>query len=413
VNLVRAIDHPVARTRAQGCLRAAGISALALLSATDPLIAAAANANAWPVSLVLALGLAAILWPTAKRPVWLTPHLRTAVPAVGSGALTLVSALIGRTTQFGPGEVLVLLCLLMIAVRTCSPRWAGLCAALTGAAVITLPLRVYQTSAENNDLGTLFGLLLVLVLLVGVIAGIGGYLRTLDHRRQVAVTESRRSERLTMAADLHDFVAHHVTGILVQTQMARLMVPTAPDRLDPVLAGIEHAATEALASMRRTVGILRENPTNPAGPGSTDRHPAGDLMTLADLVEGFNGPGRPKTALQRAPSLPQNLPHELQAAAYRVVQEALTNVLRHAADATEVTVGLSYDHSSLCVTVRDNGGAIQTSEMARSGGFGLVGLMERVSALGGEWLAGPRPHGGWEVVARFPATEPGRRLPDW
>ncbi|MFM9559326.1 histidine kinase, partial [Streptomyces caniscabiei] len=140
----------------------------------------------------------------------------------------------------GPGEVAVLLCLLLITVRTCPPRWAGLCAVLTCGATVVLPLRFYDIIAAEDAL--LFAL--PLALLAGITAGVGGYLRSLDHRRGVAVAETRRFERLAMAADLHDFVAHHVTGILIQTQMARMMASSEPDRLDPVLAGIEHAATE-------------------------------------------------------------------------------------------------------------------------------------------------------------------------
>jgi signal transduction histidine kinase len=255
--------------------------------------------------------------------------------------------------------------------------------------------------------------MLVLMLLVGAVAGFGGYLRTLDQRRGVAVTDTRRSERLAMAADLHDFVAHHVTGILVQTQMARLMATTEPEGLDPVLAGIEHAATEALASMRRTVGLLREGPDHAAGPGSGagsgsgsgDRRPAGDLAALADLVDGFGRPVGPKAVLRRDPSVPPELPHEVQAAVHRVVREALTNVRRHAADATEVTVGLTYDSGSLRVTVTDDGrGGAPMPHAARGGGFGLVGLAERVTALGGELRVGPRPGHGWQVEALLPVA---------
>jgi signal transduction histidine kinase len=252
----------------------------------------------------------------------------------------------------------------------------------------------------------------VLVLLVAVIAGLGGYLRTLDHRRTVAVTETRRAERLAMAADLHDFVAHHVTGILIQTQMARMMATSAPEHLDPVLAGIERAATQALASMRRTVGILREGPQDTAGADSADRHPVGGLAALADLVEGFGGPVGPKAMLHRDPSVPDSLPHEVQAAAHRVVQEALTNVRRHAADATAVTVGLSYDNGTLHVTVRDNGrGGTRIPHAARGGGFGIVGLTERVTALGGELHTGPRAVHGWEILALLPAGGTGLKLP--
>ena len=116
------------------------------------------------------------------------------------------------------------------------------------------------------------------LILVGVTAGLAAYLRSLDYRRTVAVGETRRAERIAIAADLNDFVAHHVTGILVQTQMARMMAQRQRQQdLDPVLAGIERAATEALASMRRTVGVLRDT-----GPEAADRRPVGDPAGLTD-----------------------------------------------------------------------------------------------------------------------------------
>jgi signal transduction histidine kinase len=177
-----------------------------------------------------------------------------------------------------------------------------------------------------------------------------------------------------------------------------MLATTEPDRLDPVLARIEHAAGEALESMRRTVGILRSGPA--AGPEPADRHPASDLSTLADLVEGFGGRIGLRAAVLRDPGVPHDLPHEVQAAAHRVVQEALTNVLRHAADATQVTVDLSYDDDILRVSVRDNGRS--SGHFAHGSGFGLIGLAERVSALDGELRAGPHSPGGWEVVALLP-----------
>jgi signal transduction histidine kinase len=207
-----------------------------------------------------------------------------------------------------------------------------------------------------------------------------------------------------MAADLHDFVAHHVTGILVQTQVAQLLATSDPERLAKILKDVEHSATEALASMRRTVGLMREVPQS----GDAGRNPAGDLAALPELVEGFCGPVGPRAALHRDPSVPGGLPREVQAAAYRVVQEALTNVRRHAADAAEVTVGLTYDGRVLEVAVRDDGrGATRLPQAARGGGFGLVGLTERVTALGGELRTGTRSgRRGWEVKAILPAEKP-------
>jgi len=393
---VRAIGaSPGPFGRRQGLVRAFGIVLLLSAAGVDLLLAGADGGSLWPQLVVLPMGLAALLWPVARRPVWLTTAVLTAVPAVLSGAVTAVVFLSGREALSGPGEIAILLCLLLVAVRDCPVRWAVACGVLDGAAVVGLPYRQAAGHSSVNPFGML--------VLAGVAVGLGGYLRALDHRRRVAITETQRAERLAMAADLHDFVAHHVTGILVQTQVAQLLASTDPERLAEILKDVEHSATEALASMRRTVGLMRETPEA----GTTDRNPAGDLAALPELVECFSGPVGPKAALRRDPSVPDGLPHEVQAAAYRVVQEALTNVRRHAADAAEVTVGLAYDSRALEVTVRDDGrGGTRLPQAARGGGFGLVGLTERVTALGGELRTGPRPdRRGWEVTAILPAEK--------
>jgi signal transduction histidine kinase len=395
----RALDAlPRPAARRQVVLRVLGIVLLLLAAGVDLLLAGVDDRPWWPQSVVLPVGLAAVLWPAARRPAWLTVAVRTAVPAVLSGAVTVAVVLTGRASLSGPGELAVLLCLLLIAVRDCPARWAAVCGVLDGAAILALPYRQAPGDSSVNPFGML--------VLVGAVAGLAGYLRALDHRRRVTVTETQRAERLAMAADLHDFVAHHVTGILVQTQLAQLITTTEPERLPGILKDVERAATEALASMRRTVGLMREVPET----GDTDRHPRGDLAALPELMEGFRGPVGPKAELCRDPSVPDDLPHEVQAAAYRVVQEALTNVRRHAADATEVTVGLAYDGRALEVTVRDDGrGGTRLPQAARGGGFGLVGLTERVTALGGKLRTGPRSdRRGWEVTAVLPA-ERGRR----
>ncbi|WP_327184155.1 sensor histidine kinase [Streptomyces sp. NBC_01334] len=387
----------------RGCARGAAVGALLAASAVDLMVASEEGYDVWRPAVVLTVGLAAVLWPAARRPARLTPQLRTAVPALVSVLYTAAAVVLNRNAPFGPGELAVLLCLLFVAVRHCPPRWVLACAALDAGALLAIPARSYRLAWSGEGLAyVVVGLALVLL-----VAAFAAYLRSLDYRRTVAVDETRREERLAIAADLHDFVAHHVTGILVQTQVARMMAAGRPDtrpsprpeELDPVLAGIERAATEALASMRRTVGVLRDT-------AEAERRPVGDLAAIAGLTEGFAGPGQ-QVVLHRDPALSDDLPHEVQAAAFRVVQEALTNVRRHAADAATVTVRLGRDGDRLDVTVVDDGrGGTQLPAEARGGGFGLVGLRERVTALGGELRTGPVPAGhgqGWEVRARFPA----------
>ncbi|WP_210569728.1 sensor histidine kinase [Streptomyces sp. GESEQ-4] len=388
---------------AQGCVRGLAVGVLVAACVVDVLFAGSDGTSilptagpVWPTLAVVLVGLAAVLWPAGRRPKWLTPQVRTAVPALASALLTAASLLVRGEVMLGPGEILTLLCLLFIAVRHCPPRWAVVCGTLDAGALLILPVR--GDAALSSEVQ---GMQVIGLLLIGLVAGFAGYLRSLDYRRTVAVSDTRRSERLAIAADLHDFVAHHVTGILVQTQVARMMATTQPQDLDPVLAGIERAATEALASMRRTVGVLRDT-----GAEAADRRPVGDLAGITELVEGFATPGQ-QVALHRDPALsPDALPHEVQAAAFRVVQEALTNIRRHAADATHIEVRLRYDTDTdrLVVSVADDGrGGTQLPAAAHGGGFGLVGLKERVTALGGELEAGPRGGVGWEVRAVFSA----------
>ncbi|WP_338895321.1 sensor histidine kinase [Streptomyces sp. TG1A-60] len=380
----------------RGCARGVGVGALLALCVGDLALSGAQGRSIEPSLVVLAVGLAALLWPADRRPVWLTLQVRTAVPAVVSLALTVGMALTGHGRLFGPGESVILLCLAFLAVRRLPLRQAVACGALDAVAGLVLPMG-YLGLREESVAYLLLGLLWVVI----PVTGLAGYLRWREYRRATAVAETRRAERVAIAADLHDFVAHHVTGILVQTQMARMMAASHTDGLDPVLAGIERAATEALASMRRTVGVLRH-----AGPEAADLRPVGDLAGITDLIQGFASPIHQVT-LHRDPSVRDDLPHEVQAAAFRVVQEALTNIRRHAADATEIGVGLRCEDRRLTVTVADDGrGGTQLPDAAHGGGFGLVGLTERVTTVGGTLHAGPRAGHGWEVRADLPLRKP-------
>ncbi|MET8977169.1 histidine kinase [Streptomyces sp. NPDC004539] len=370
-------------------VRGFAVGALLAAAFLDLAIVRAVGAALPLPALVLATGLTATLWPAASRPPRLTTELRTAVPALLSLLYTATALLRHRVVPFGPGEIALLLCLLYLAVRHAPARWAVLCAALDAGALLATPARYFRTPWSGDE-GPVY--LVAGVLLAGLTAGFAGYLRFLDFRRAAALAETRREERVAIAADLHDFVAHHVTGILVQTQMARMMAAGDRTRLDPVLGGIQDAATEALASMRRTVGVLREN--DPVA-----HRPVGDLAGIRELTAGFAGP---RVVLRRDGAVRDDLPHEIQAAAYRVVQESLTNVRRHAGDAGEVVVGLRLAGAALEVSVTDDGrGGVRLPDEARGGGFGLVGLRERVGALGGELSAGPG-EAGWRVRALLP-----------
>ncbi|WP_243719712.1 histidine kinase [Actinomadura sp. KC06] len=292
--------------------------------------------------------------------------------------------------------------LLILVVRTAwkmPRRRLVLMAALLAAAILSTPLRWSAIAAVlfTAPLG----------ITVAIAAGAGLYLRAMDARRARSLAAARRDERLELARDLHDFVAHHVTGIVVQAQAARFAAqsgaaPPGPEELDGMFGGIEKAGTEALTSMRRMVGLLRDAQNVSAPDGDAHgavRRPVGDLARLQELVEGFS---HPPAALTIAPDL-GTLPPEVAASAHRVVQEALTNVRKHAADAASVQVTLKRVGGEVEVAVRDDGRG--RGRRLPSGGFGLTGLAERTGALGGRLHAGPRPEGGWEVVAVLPAED--------
>ncbi|WP_306335373.1 sensor histidine kinase [Streptomyces sp. KL118A] len=316
---------------------------------------------------------------------------RAAAAALASGALTLGLAL-GRVQvgSWGLLESFALLALLTVTTRTARlPAGYVLCA-LLALAVAAAPVRTgFRSDAETFAF--------VLTVAAGGALALGGYLRSLDGRRALAVSATQEEERRRIARDLHDFVAHHVTGIVVQAQAARAIRDTSPEQLEPLLAGIEKAGTETLESMRRLVHVLR------AEPGATTR-PAGLLTELAALVAAH---GDAATLEVSARVRAAALAPEVETSVHRVVQEALTNVTRHAPGADGIRVRVAVDEGQLVVEV-SNGPSAQGRAMDRTppggrGGLGLIGLRERVSALGGGLEAGPLPDGGWRLRATLPA----------
>ncbi|MFK0290157.1 sensor histidine kinase [Streptomyces sp. NPDC090442] len=338
----------------------------------------------------------------------LVPHRRLTVPrraalaAAGSWAVTL--ALVALPTRSAAGtwglpESVALLGILLVTARRAEPPRAAvvLCVAL-GTAVVGGPLRM-------RYYGDLVNYAFVLTLAVGAVLGLGVYLRALDARRARAVAAVRQGERLELARDLHDFVAHHVTGIVVQAQAARTIRATAPEQVDAMLCGIERAGLETLDSMRRLVRVLREDEGRGVRPGEL-------YATLAELAADFSRRGGPDVTVRIAADARRaRLAPEVETSVQRAVQEALTNVRRHAPGATTVAIraALPSPQSQLTVEVRNgpSGERGATAPAGGRGGFGLVGLRERAEAVGGALTAGPTPEGGWQLTASFPVLGQG------
>ncbi|SDQ78463.1 sensor histidine kinase [Quadrisphaera sp. DSM 44207] len=205
-------------------------------------------------------------------------------------------------------------------------------------------------------------------------------------------------ERVRIARELHDVVAHHVSTMGVQAGAARRVLDTSPDDARAAMAAVEASSRAAVEEMRRLLGVLRAGDA-PHGPDALDGGPgpAPDLRCLPQLV------AEPRGGLQvdhAEVGTPRPVPPSTSVSAYRVVQEALTNVVRHAG-ARRASVRLRWLSGAVEVEVVDDGRAAPSG----GGGLGLVGMRERLALHGGLLDVGPRPDGGWRVRARFPLPE--------
>ncbi|SCL70308.1 Signal transduction histidine kinase [Micromonospora citrea] len=211
--------------------------------------------------------------------------------------------------------------------------------------------------------------------------------RLADERAARAVAE----ERLRIARDLHDTVAHNLSVIAMKASIARHVAAARPEESVTALEVIEAVGREALVEMRGALGLLRANDDPDLPVGSAD-----DVRALVDRAEQAGI--RVELTLVGEAALPAGI----RLVVYRVVQEALTNVIRHA-KATRCTVSVAVDADAVTVDVADDGTASGATDAT---GYGLRGMRERVSAYGGSLHAAPRPSGGFAVAVRLPTAQP-------
>ncbi|WP_330295858.1 sensor histidine kinase [Streptomyces sp. NBC_00503] len=302
---------------------------------------------------------------------------------------------------WGGGEAIALLVLLSQILLRAPARTAAVLGPILGLGCMAVPVR----DADPGRFTLLFSVLAVVVTAYSLL------LRLQSVQRVRELRAVRSAERLELARELHDLVAHHVTGIVVEARAARFTKVSA-ERAGEIFGRIEAAGDEALGSMRRLVKILREGaedtPTGTGtgtgtGPGAApDTAPVAGLREIRGLTERFAVTG-PPVVLYIEDGLETRLPADVAATAHRIVLEALTNIGKHAATATAVRIGLRTVPAGLEVRIADDGGRpLRLSENARGGGYGLVGMAERAEALGGSLTAGPAPEGGWLVTALLP-----------
>jgi signal transduction histidine kinase len=308
----------------------------------------------------------------------------------------------GRSWPMSLTGIAASMALVAYLVRYLEPKQAAWgTAALSAAVVIGLGLRDGGAITDANMM-----LLLVFLLLVSIAAG--WYFRARDRERNqtvaAAVTSAQQGERMALARELHDVVAHHVTGIVVQAQAALLVADTNPGVAVPALEKIERSGTEALTAMRTLVGSLRDGTAAwTAGNSEVADQATTDLAAdIQSLVDNFAGP-----PVELVFDLPAQLPHEVGRSVLRLVQESLTNVGKHAPDATTVRVQVLTTDEELHIRVTDDGSQRPANPAGGSGGYGLVGMRERVELLGGRFEAGPSGYVGWSVEAWLPLRKEG------
>jgi signal transduction histidine kinase len=312
----------------------------------------------------------------------------------------------------------------------------GLAVCLAGAAAAIVRWHPTRGGLDLYTIGTeaaLFGAPVLLAWLLGDSARWRrGYYQALEERaarlereRDAQAQVAAAAERARIAREIHDVVAHNVSVMVVQADGAAFALDGSPQRAREALAAISATGRRALAEMRSLLGVLRE----PAGgdgavggdgaPGGADPALAGPALApqpgvedLADLLEQARTAGLPVSLTIGGD--PRPVPAGEALAVYRVVQESLTNVRKHAGPGATAVVSLDYDEDGLLIRVTDDGagasavpgrlGGVPGPAGSTGPGHGLAGMRERVELYGGTARSGPRPGGGYEVVARLPVA---------
>jgi signal transduction histidine kinase len=308
-------------------------------------------------------------------------------------------------TRSGPGGSLLALLVLLYTLAAYRPRQVsvpGLIVCLVGSLVTVAIL-------TPHSIGALDVILLSLVVSSGtaLVAWVLGdsmryrraYLTALEDRaarlereRGTQAQIAAAAERARIARELHDVVAHHVSVMVVQADGAGYALHTEPARAGQALAAISQTGRQALAEMRRLLGVLR------SGDEQAGLAPVPGLDQLRELIDQARDAGM--SVSLRLYGAPRPLSEGAGLAAYRVVQESLTNTRKHGGLAAAAAVTLSYEPDGLLLLVADDGlGAAAATEGT---GHGLTGMRERIEMYGGTVQAGPLPGGGYQVTARLP-----------
>ncbi|VVJ18396.1 Two-component system sensor histidine kinase [Amycolatopsis camponoti] len=320
---------------------------------------------------------------------------RTAALAASAIALSLACSAVGffatpLADVGGDPEVAASMLLVGAACHRLPRGFAAALAVLGGLAMASGPVLRYGGTSATLAVAVMWALLWGCSVMVGLI------LRDGDARRAAAQAAARDRERLELARELHDLVAHHITGVVVRTQAAGVILARGPEQ--ELIKEIEEAGAAALGAVRRLVMMLRS-------PGQDTIVPASNLVETVEaaVAHGDNVTVRLAPRLADLVVTPETV-----STVHRVVLESLTNVGKHAHDARHVTVVVepAEDGRHLRVEVCNDG--LRPGRVRRApGGYGLIGMGERIAALDGRLTAGQHGDRGWRVLAELPMPEGG------
>ncbi|MET9803310.1 sensor histidine kinase [Streptomyces sp. NPDC006368] len=327
------------------------------------------------------------------------------VTALGAAQLALDIAT-------NPADFAMLVVIYTVAAKGDGPRWASRLALIGG--VSAAPLSQVRWPVENLSIpGKIF--FTVVMTVPFVLAWVlGDSMRTrrayfaqleeratrLEKEREAQSKVAVAAERARIARELHDVVAHNVSVMVVQADGAAYVIDSSPEQAKQALETISATGRQALAEMRRLLGILRTGEPQ----DSEDYVPQPDVRQIEDLVEQVRTAGLAVDF--RVEGTPRPLPSGVELTAYRIVQEALTNTRKHGGPDVGASVRLVYFDDGLGLLVEDDGRGA-SHELYEDGGadgrgHGLIGMRERVGMVGGTLDAGPRPGGGFRISALLP-----------
>jgi signal transduction histidine kinase len=390
----------IAAARYTPFLASAALGGLAAVWALVTATASSAPASPSRSVLLLVLVLVSLLTALPLGVLWSHP----AAAAVAVTAANLLS-FVGFRALTGPGLIALLVALYRL----------GRSGSQVLPAVLVLPFVILALAFAAHPMARVFGVLLrvlaILAASLGPVAAWAGAARrsrtqAVEHsaeRQEIAGTlleHTARGERARISRELHDVVAHHISMIAVQAETARLATPGMPAAGAQRLSAIGDTARAALTEMRRLLGVLREDTATVAA----DRKPQPGLQQLNELLdEARDAAGTGARLIVRGAL--RALDPGVELAAYRIIQEALTNTRRHAPGAA-VDVELHYADHELRLWIRDNGPGppLGPATVGPGHGHGLLGMRERAAAVRGELRTGEAPGGGFLVEAWLPAN---------